>query len=62
MNFFTHAVAKRGIHQLMTLDRTLARKRGRDDHGSEMLAIAFNFDMRTFKTGSNIIFYEFGCG
>lgn len=26
------------------------------------LAIAFNFDMRTFKTGSNIIFYEFGCG
>lgn len=59
MDFFAHAVAERGIDELMPLDQALAFKCRRDDDGIEMLAIAIDVEMRAFETGSNIFFNEF---
>jgi hypothetical protein len=46
MNFFTHTVTQRRIHDLMTLNQSLAGKGGRDNQCTEMLAIALNFKVR----------------
>lgn len=62
MDFFAHAIAQCGINQLMALDRTFAGKRGGHNHGGEVLAVAFDFDMGAVEAGGNIAFYEFWCG
>ena len=62
MNFFTHAVAQRRIDELMTLYQPLASKGGRDDQCTEMLAIAFDFEVSALKTASDVILDEFWCG
>ena len=62
VNFFAHAVTQRRIHQLVTLNQALADKCGRDNQRTEVLAIAFDFEMRALKAGSNIVFDEFRCG
>jgi hypothetical protein len=55
MDLFTHAVAQRGVHQLVALDQAFAGKCVRYDDRIEMLAVAFDLDMRTFEAGGNIV-------
>ncbi|MNT93513.1 hypothetical protein D3C72_2350090 [compost metagenome] len=40
-----HFLAQRGVDQLVALDQALAFKRGRDDGGKPVAAIAFQRDM-----------------
>jgi hypothetical protein len=46
----------------VTLNQALADKCGRDNQRTEVLAIAFDFEMRALKAGSNIAFDVFRCG
>ena len=62
MNFFTHAVPHCSIDELMTLYQSFASKGGRDDQCTEMLAIAFDFEVRALDTAGDVILDEFRSG
>ena len=62
MNFFTHAVPQCSIDELMTLYQSFASKGGRDDQCTEMLAIAFDFQVRALKAAGDVVFNTFRCG
>jgi len=62
MNFFTHAVAECSVNELMTLYQSLASKGGRDNQCTEMLAIAFDFEVRALDSAGDVILDEFRCG
>ena len=51
VDFLTHPVAERAVHELMLLDFGQAREGGAYDHGLEMLAVAGNFDMLAGEAG-----------
>jgi len=62
MNFFTHTVAERSINKLMTLYQSLTSKSGRDNQCTEMLAIAFDLEVRALESAGDVILDEFRCG
>jgi len=62
MNFFAHAIAQCCIDELVTLYQSLAGKGRRDNQGTEVLAIAFDFQMRALETAGDVILDEFRCG
>lgn len=62
MNFFTHAVAECRVNELMTLYQSLAGKGRRDNQCTEMLAIAFDFEVSTLESASDVMLDEFRCG
>jgi hypothetical protein len=62
MDFFPHAIAERGIYQLMPLNQTLAGESIGYDHRIEMLTVSFDLKMRAVETGSDIAFNKFWCG
>src|SRR5690606_9086928 len=59
MNFCLHALAQRGIDQLVASDASLAFEGGADDKGFEMRAVAGDFDVVTGKVIGNVLTYLF---
>src|ERR1700682_4205380 len=59
VDFLTHPVPERAVHELMLLDLGQAREGGAYDNGLEMLAVAGNFDMLAGKAGLNRAFDVF---
>ena len=59
VDLFAHAVAQRGVDDLVALDRALAREGRRDDDGLEVLAIAFDFEVGAFEAGGNVAVDQF---
>src|ERR1700687_5467804 len=53
VDFLTHPVTERAVHELMLLDLGQAREGGANDHGLEMLTVAGNLDMLAGKAGLN---------
>jgi len=62
VNFFTHAVTECRVDELVTLYQSLTCKGGRNDQCTEMLAVAFDFQMRALKAAGDVIFNAFRCG
>src|SRR5450830_33325 len=62
VDFLAHAVAQCRVDDLVAGDQPLAGKRGRDDHGLEVLAIALHFEVRAFEAGRQVAVDQFWSG
>src|SRR5687768_14905198 len=60
VNFFTHAIAERPIHQLVALDAAFAGELAGDHDGLEMLAVADHFHVLAGETVFDALFNAFG--
>ena len=57
MNFFAHAIAERGIDQLVALDAAFTGELRGDDHGLEVLAVADHLQVLARKAAFDAAFY-----
>src|SRR5471030_1102156 len=62
VDFLAHAVAQRGVDQLVALDQTLADEGRRNDDGLEVLAVALHFEVGAFEAGGQVAVDQFWGG
>ncbi len=60
MDFFAHTVAERTVHELMLLHFVFAAKRGADNHGFKVMAIAADLQPFAIETFCDIRLHLFG--
>src|SRR5690606_29663062 len=62
MNFRLHAIAQRGVYQLMAGDTALALKSGADDQRFKVRTVPHDVEHFAFKVISDVLAYKFRSG